>query len=178
MAKTTYASMKLKVNIENKEIDFQGHKIGVLQYLPISDKYDLVMVTLQKCFENGIYNPIKKDLYFHLYLVYMYSDISFTEKQKEDETKLYDTLESNGLLNLILEQIPEEEYNVLFEYMEDLIEQKNYHDSSAGAVINSIIKDLPKNAQSAVDILNKFDPDKFKMVQDFAKAANGNREIQ
>ena len=40
MAKTTYASMKLKVNTETKEIDFNGSKIEVLQYLPIDDKYD------------------------------------------------------------------------------------------------------------------------------------------
>lgn len=48
MAKTTYASMKLKVNTQPKEIDFEGNKIEVLQYLPVEDKYDLVMITLQK----------------------------------------------------------------------------------------------------------------------------------
>lgn len=83
MAKTTYASMKLKVNTQPKEIDFEGNKIEVLQYLPVEDKYDLVMITLQKSLEEGIYNPIKKDMYFHLYMVYMYTDISFTDKQKK-----------------------------------------------------------------------------------------------
>ena len=68
MAKTTYAGMKLKVNTQAKEIDFNGNQFEVLQYLPIEDKYDLVMVTLQNCFENGIYNPIKKDMFFHLYI--------------------------------------------------------------------------------------------------------------
>lgn len=48
MAKTTYASMKLKVNTETKEIDVNGSKIEVLQYLPIDDKYTLLNVTLQK----------------------------------------------------------------------------------------------------------------------------------
>ena len=48
MAKTTYAGMKLKVNTQPKEIDFNGNQFEVLQYLPIEDKYDLVMITLQK----------------------------------------------------------------------------------------------------------------------------------
>lgn len=178
MAKTTYASMKLKVNTRPKTIDFEGHQISILQYLPIEDKYDLVMVTLQKCYEDGIYNPVKRDMYFNLYLVYMYSDIAFTDKQKEDETKLYDTLESNGLINAILAKIPESEYNLLFSYIEELISSKSYYNTSASALISSIIRDLPKNAQEAVDALNQFDPNKFKMVQEFAKAANGNREIQ
>ena len=110
MAKTTYASMKMKVQTNPKEIDFNGNKIEVLQYLPIEDKYDLVMVTLQKSLEDGVYNPIKKDMYFHLYLVYMYTDITFTDKQKEDESKLYDVLESNGLITEVIKNIPEDGY--------------------------------------------------------------------
>ncbi len=72
----------------------------MLQYLPAQDKYDLLMITLQKSLENGAYNEFKLNLYFELNLVYMYTNISFTEKQREDEFKLYDTLESNGFYKL------------------------------------------------------------------------------
>lgn len=178
MTKTTYAGMKLKVNTQSKEIDFNGNKIEVLQYLPIEDKYDLVMITLQRCYEDGIYNPIKKDIYFHLFLVYMYTDIVFTEKQKENELKIYDTLESNGLMAEIIKAIPEEEYNLLFNYINEVIENKMHWNTSASAIANKIINDLPSNMQAAVDALNNFDQDKFKAVQSFAKAANGGRDIQ
>ena len=178
MTKTTYAGMKLKINTQSKEIDFNGNKIEVLQYLPIEDKYDLVMITLQRCYEDGIYNPIKKDIYFHLFLVYMYTDIVFTEKQKENELKIYDTLESNGLMAEIIKAIPEEEYNLLFNYINEVIENKMYWNTSASAIANKIINDLPSNMQAAVDALNNFDQDKFKAVQSFAKAANGGRDIQ
>lgn len=178
MAKTTYAGMKLKVNTQPKEIDFNGNQFEVLQYLPIEDKYDLIMVTLQKCYEEGIYNPIKKDMYFHLYLVYMYTDISFTDKQKEDEEKLYNVLESNGVITEVIKNIPEEEYNKLFEYMDELIEERMRYSLSSAAMISNVINTLPERAQEAVDALNGFDPDKFKAVQDFAKAANGGRDIQ
>ena len=51
--KVSYANMKLKVNTSVKTFDFGGQKVEVLQYLPAQDKYDLLMVTLQKSMENG-----------------------------------------------------------------------------------------------------------------------------
>ena len=66
MAKTTYASLKLKTDTSVKEIEFNGNKIEVLQYLPIDDKYSLVNITLQKSKDGSIYHPLKKDMYFHL----------------------------------------------------------------------------------------------------------------
>ena len=90
MAKVSYANLKLKIDTSVETFDFQGQTIEVLQYLPIEDKYDLVMVALQNAEENGIYNPVKLDMYFHLYIMYMYTNLSFTEKQKFNEQKLYD----------------------------------------------------------------------------------------
>ena len=49
---------------------------------------------------------------------------------------------------------------------------------SPSAMISNIINTLPEKAQEAVDALNNFDPDKYKMVQEFAKSANGGRDIQ
>lgn len=177
MAKPTYASMKLKVDTKPTKITFNDTEIEVLQYLPINDKYDLIMITLQNAYEEGIYNPLKLDMYFHLYMIYMYTNINFTEKQKEDETKIYDTLTSNGLISEVLKYIPENEYQVLFTYMQEIIDEKMKYNTSASALLQSIIHDLPTQAQAALDIVENFDPDKFQAVKDFAKAANGGRDI-
>ena len=101
MAKVSYANLKLKINQEVKTIDYNGTNIEIIQYLPIEDKYDLMMISLQKAKENDVYHPLKLDMYFHLYLVYMYTNISFTDKQRENELKLYDTLYSNGIIDFI-----------------------------------------------------------------------------
>ena len=77
--KVSYANMKLKMNTDVNTFDFCGQKIEVLKYLPAQDKYDLLMITLQKSLENGIYNDFKLNFYFELNLVYMYTNISFTE---------------------------------------------------------------------------------------------------
>ena len=54
--KVSYANMKLKTNTAVNTFEFCGQKIEVLKYLPAADKYDLLMVTLQKSLEGNIYN--------------------------------------------------------------------------------------------------------------------------
>lgn len=110
----SYANMKLKPITSTHKIEWNGNEIEVLDYLPIEDKYDLIMITLQKSLENGYYNPIKIDEFFHLHLIYMYTNINFTDKQKEDENKLYDSLKSNGLIDAFITQFDESEYNELY----------------------------------------------------------------
>lgn len=170
MAKITYASLKLKTDNTVKEINFNDSKIEVLQYLPIDDKYSLINITLQKAKEGAIYHPLKKDLFFHLNLVYSYTNLSFTEKQREDESKLYDTLESSGLLEQIIAAIPEKEYDTLYsmieEYENDIL---NYQNTIAGT-LNNIIENLPLRAEEMQNIVNNFDPEKFQNVFNFAKA--------
>lgn len=177
MEKVSYANLKLKIDTTAKSFDYNGVSIEVLQYLPIADKYDLVMITLQKALEDNIYNPVKIDMYFHLYLVYLYTNLNITEKQKEDEMKLYDNLSSNGLISKVLELIPETEYNTLYGYIEEIKKDMAKYKRSASALFQSVITDLPKSAEAAMEIVNTFDKEKYAEVIEFAKAANGGRNI-
>ena len=175
MAKITYSSLKLKTDTSVKKIE--NTDIEVLQYLPIEDKYDLIRIALQKSKDEGIYNPLILDMYFHLFIVYMYTNISFTDKQKENEYKIYDTLKSTNLIDKILEAIPENEYNDLITFLAEELEIREKYDLSISAILAKFINDLPENADAALNIVNNFDPEKFQLVKDFAEAANGGRPI-
>ena len=70
MDKVSFTNLKLKMNNETKSFDFNGQKIEVFQYVPIADKDDMIQSIIQNSVHNGIYNPIKADMYFHLYLIY------------------------------------------------------------------------------------------------------------
>ena len=155
MAKISYANLKLKVDKSVETFDFNENKIEVLKYLPIEDKRDLVEITLQKAEENGIYNPVLLDMYFHLHLVYMYTNF-----------------------DKFFEVLPEDEYENLMDYIEDIMEDTLTYKNTAGAVLQSVIQDLPSNAQAAADIVKSFDPNKYQAVIDFANAANGGRNIE
>ena len=182
MANVPYTNLGLKLNPEVKTFKIQGKtkelEIEVSQYLPIRDKYDLVMIVIQNAYEGGIYNPIKIEMYLHLYLVYLYSNLTFTENQKADEEKLYDTLNYSGIMNRIIELIPEEEYNEITKYIEDIIKDTKEKNSHISSLLTGLINDLPRQAEAMGDIINNFNPEKFQEVLNFAKAANGGRDIK
>lgn len=172
MAKVAFSNLRLKPVKSVQTFEFEGAEIEVLNYLPISEKNDLIMITLQESEENGLYNPNKLEMYFNLNLVYMYTNLSFTEKQKEEPAKLYDILKTHKFFEKFIVAMPDSEYyylhNTLNEYMEKILTYRN----TAGAVIQSIIQDLPKNAQAAADLVNSFDKEKFKEVVNLANAVN------
>ena len=175
----SYASMKLKVNSAVKEVELDsGIKIEVLNYLPIDEKYNLIEITLQKAYEDGIYNPLKLDMYFSLNLVYLYSNISFTDKQREDENKLYDVLQSNGVLDKIIDAIDDEEYNYLYTLLVETEEKRNEYGKSLIGIIDAMSSTISRDGQKLNEIVNQFDPNQFKNVLEFAQAANGNRPIE
>lgn len=177
MAKISYANMKLKINTDVNTFDFCGQKVEVLKYLPAQDKYDLLMITLQKSYEDGIYNDFKLNLYFSMHLVYMYTNISFTEKQREDELKLYDNLKSNGFFDKFYAALDENEYNELFDQLGDIRDALTDYNKGINAIVDRIINDLPANAEAAAKIVESFDPEQYKAVVDFARYANGQRDI-
>lgn len=172
--KVTFASLKLKTDDSIKEVPIlDGNiKIEVKQYLPIEDKNDIVQITLQKAEENGIYNDLLLELYFHLNIVYLYTNLTFTDKQRENEAKLYDMLQSNGIITAIISAIPEEEYNMLYDMIENTKEDILNYRNTAGAVLQSLIQDLPRNAAAAKEIIDSFNPSNFAQVKELADMAN------
>ena len=173
-----YKDLNLHVDKDTYCIEIQGKKINIKKYLPVRDKKDLIEITLQKAEQaDGTYNEILIDMYFNLHLVYLYTDIVFTDEDREDEMKLYDELESSGLLERILDKIPDEEYNTLMDYLKAMRKEISSYKHSAAAMVQKLIVDLPKNAEAAAKIVEDFNPEKYKEVVDFAQHANNNKPI-
>ena len=170
MAKVTFASLKLKTKDDVEKINLYDKEIEVKQYLPAEDKYDLIMITLQESKEEGVYNHFKMDMFFHLNIIFMYTNLQFTDKQKEDLIKLYDVLESNGVINAVVAAIPEDEYNYLFDTMETVAKARSKYDNSFAGILNNFMINMPINAAEANKIVENFDPEKYGEVINFAKA--------
>lgn len=136
MAKISFTKLALKKNEVIKTIEINGQPIEVRQYLPLDNKIDLIDITLNQSGEEaGFYNPMKLDIFFHLNVIFSYTNISFTEKQKEDKFKLYDLLESNDIITQVIEQIPTIEYENLLECIEECARaNERYHNSFVGAL--------------------------------------------
>ena len=152
--------------------------IKVLKYLPIEEKNDLIALTIQNSDENGFYNPVKLKMFLELYTVYLYTDIEFDENDKLDEIMMYNILKGNGILDAVINTIPDEEWNELNMMYYDYLTKKEKYRGSIAGVINSFIENLAPNAENAAKIINNFNPEMFQNVIQFAQAANGNRPIQ
>ena len=172
-----YKDLKLKRNDDLISFTQGNNKFNIKKYLPIEDKYDIVMITIQKSAEDGIYNPIKLDMFFHLNLVYMYTDLEFSDEDRANESKLYDEMKSTGFLAEFLKRIDEDEYKEMLSNIEDIVCELKQYNTSAASIFKNFINDLPANAEAAQKIVDNFDPDKYQAVVDFAKAANGNRPV-
>lgn len=161
----------------NKTITLNEKTIQVKSYLPISDKMDVVQITIQKA-DNGRYiDQLALDMFFELNLVYSYSNIEVTQEDRDDQFALYDRWTQDGTINTVIAAIPDGEYNKLREAVDATIEDLMSYRGTAAAVVNSFIQDLPRNAKIAKEIVDSFDPEKYKEVVEFAKAANGGRSI-
>lgn len=172
MSKVAFSNLKLKQNLNTVTVKFNDIEFQVLQYLPAEEKMALINVALQKANENGLFNPLKVNLYFCLNIVYLYTNISFTQKQREDEFKLYDLLEANGVIQAVLNAMDDAEYKILEYFLHGTIKKRELQNSSFYGFIEGIIQDLPKNAEAAAKIIENFDPNKVKEVMDFAKSVN------
>jgi predicted amino acid racemase len=52
-------------------------------------------------------------MYFHLHIIFCYTDLEFSDEDMEDLMALYDRLESNGFVDKIIDAMDEREYNNL-----------------------------------------------------------------
>ena len=167
----SFKDLNLSLNNEVKTFTFNNEKIEVKQHISTNDKNDLIQIALQKAAEGNIYNDILADAFFHLNIIYLYTDIEFSEEDKADELDLYDKIVESNLLNSVLSCMNEEEYNSLANTMNAEMEKRVKYNNSAAAVLQSLIQDLPANAAAAADIVNSWDAEKFQSVQDMVNLA-------
>lgn len=175
-----FSELNLKVNTAAKVIPLypdDSAVIQVYQYLPVEDKNSLINLALQNSKENGVYNLVKLDMYFNLYMVYLYTDLEFTVEEKDDPAMLYDILQSNGVFRTVKHAMNPEEYAYLHDNLFDTLTRKEKYSNTIASVLHDFIEELPANAEKAQEIVSKFNPEDFQAVLNFAKAANGNRPI-
>lgn len=170
-----YSDFNFKLNTDYNIAKIGNAEVKVLKYLPIKDKIDLIQIALQNSEENGLYNEMKLDMYFNLYLIYMYTDLEFTDEEKANDAELYDELNCNHVILSIIGAMEEDEYDNLLDYLNETKMKQEEFKKSAAALLQSFIQDLPKNAEAAANIVDNFDKEKYQNVVDFVKSANNNQ---
>lgn len=149
------------LNNTNKIIEFNGSIIEVVPYLSVNDKYDLIMITLQKANEEGVYNCFKIDTFFNLHVIYTYTNIVFSDEDRQDEAGLYDTLKQSGLMDAVLSQIDKNELEYLKKCIYDLVALIMKYRNTFGTVLANFLEMLPKNMEKAKVAIDEMDMNKL-----------------
>ncbi len=167
MAKISFTKLKLTKKNEIKTLKYNGEEIEVKQYLPIQDKLALISrVINQAADEYNFANPVKLDLFLSLEVMYQYTNINFTEKQKEDPTKLYDLLEENELIDAVIGLIPQSEYRTLYEGVLEISKNIYAYQTSVLGILDIINKDYSDLKLETDEIAKDFkDPESIALLK-------------
>ena len=170
------------INKETKKINFNGSEIEIVNYLSISDKNDLIMLAIQNSFDDGIYNQIKLDMYFDLYLIYMYTNIVFDVEDRADEETLYDILSKSGLIQLVKNNINVDELNILNSYLWKTLDIMTAYKKSIASVILDLVDNLNEKIKEGIETLNEINPELIQKISGtnpkMIELLKGNNSVQ
>ena len=168
MAKIGFTKLSLKRKNEVKTITINNNQIEIKQYLPVNEKLDLIARVINGAHDqNNFPNPIKIEVIGTLEMIMAYTNISFTEKQKEYIPKLYDLLEENGVIKDIISQIPEDEYNFIIDGINKTVDAVYTYNNSVLGILEAVSKDYSNLDFDATQIQKKMaDPENLKLVKD------------
>ncbi len=142
MAKVSLNKLTTVKNIEPKVININEEEIVIIQYLPMVDKITFVETILEEVFDStGLSSPIRTEVYFYLTLIKFYTNISITDKMMENAAKTYDLLEMNNIIKTIVDEIPQEEFDSLFDYVNDTIQHLETYNTSMVGMVKAITQD-------------------------------------
>jgi hypothetical protein len=147
------------INKENKIINFNGSEIQIINYLPVHDKYELIMATIKKSYENEIYNPIKLDMYFNLHLIYMYTNIVIDTEDKVNQDEIYDIFKSSGLLAIIKENMDQDEWQDLKNKMIQTLDIIKEHNASVTGFLSNLLNEVMNKVGDGLETLKNVDPE-------------------
>ena len=142
MAKIGFTKLGLKPNNEIQYIEFNEQTIEVKQYLPVEEKLELITNVLELSHDsNNFSNPVKVSVYTTLEIIEKYTNVNFTEKQKENPTKLYDLLVGNGFAAAVIKAIPEPEYHEILTGIKQTIKSVYKYQNSVMGILDTISQD-------------------------------------
>lgn len=158
MAKIPFSKLKMKVinppiKVEIPDTDIT---LDVLTYLPQAEKANFITFVIQHAMDDrGCFSPIRLETFFSIAMAKWYGQINFTDKQIQDAAKTYDILQSNDVFNLIVNNIPEDEYSFIEEAVNDTAKDVARFNNSAAGLLSAINTDAMSLDNELTSILEK-----------------------
>ena len=158
MAKVPFSKLQASVNGCDTCVSYMNRsgeeiKYEVKHYLPFKEKLELVSNIINKSIDdNGFYNPMRVKMNMVLEVTYAYTNLSFTEKMKDDPFKLYDILVSTGIFADIVNVIREKDWTEIQDSVWATIKNIYEYRNSVMGILENISSDYSGLSLEAAEI--------------------------
>jgi hypothetical protein len=123
-----------------------------LNFLPLSieDKMTVIDNVINRAVtDKGYYSSIIIDILLAIEIIFAYTNINITEKQKEDIYKIYDMFISTGAFKVIKEAVPSAELDFIYTHTYKFIEILYNYKNSALGIMETINADYGNTVYDA-----------------------------
>ena len=166
--KVGLTKLNLKKNTNVVSVDWNGQVIEIKEYLPIQEKLDLIgRIVSLSLDDNNFVNPARLDIFTTLEVMYAYTNINFTDKQKEDFLGLYDLLVSSGLWKAIGNKLCEVgEFDIIANTTRAVVDELYKYKNSALGILQAVAEDYSNLDLHADKLKEKIaDKDNLRTLQ-------------
>lgn len=168
MAKLAFSKLGLKPNNNIGTFIYNDLSIEVKDYLPVNNKLELIGNVINSSIDdNGYYNEGKVRIYFVIEVVSTYTNLTFTDKQKEDPCKLYDLLVSNEIWAKVWDLMLASEKEFLESCLNKTIHSIYEYKNSVMGIMEMITQDYSNlNLDTTEMYKNLTDPQSMAVLKD------------
>lgn len=160
MAKVSFNKLVNIKSLEDKIVTINGVDIVVKQYLPAEKKAEFITHILNYTIDDlNDFSEFKIVVWKAIETITNYTNISFTEAQMKDITKLYDSIVLNGILNAIIEAIPYQEYQFMMEMVDKEVARLRTYLHSAIGILGTIQQDYNLSNMNIDGLIDKIKND-------------------
>lgn len=140
MPNLSFNKLNAKVDTSIITLDFNDSTIEIKKYISIVKKIEFIEKIINKVLLENVnyYNPIEVEVLKIVNIIEYYTNITFTEKQREDIYKLYDILISSGLAKKIIEAMDKSELDIIDEFLYSALTNLYKYNNSAFAILESL----------------------------------------
>jgi hypothetical protein len=152
MAKVALSKLNLKKEIDSKKIYINEVEIEVYQYVDTAVKSMIVQSAAWGSIAKNIVDEILLDAYLHILIIDYYTNITLTDKHRENLLQTFDLLQVNGIFEQIIPEMSAGEYDYLFNSTLALANKINQYNMS----LAQVAEQFSNFSNMDPDIINSF----------------------
>lgn len=146
-----------------------GDEVEIKQYLPLKDKNAILEMVIQTADGGTVVNELALEAIFEVYLVLKYTDIQFTDEERNDLFALYDNLECAGIIKEVISTIPATEYKLLHDSLVSIVNEYKTYRNSAKGFLDTFLAFAPDAAEKINETIASLDSEKIDNITNIAK---------